>query len=187
MLTRSWRRAVAFVASGLVLVGCGSSATDDASDATPPRASSSSVPTTLPSSTTIGVTTTTTARKEFGPDAFASTDALLEERVRSAGLSQGMIKIVAADGAVIHEHTVGGLSGTTPIAIASSTKWLTASTFMTFVDQGAIGLDDDIARWLPEFGGSDPGQRTHPNSGVSTRSRRFDELRCICPILDVWD
>jgi len=27
---------------------------------------------------------------------------------------------------------------------------------MTFVDQGAIGLDDDISRWLPEFSGSSP-------------------------------
>ena len=70
--------------------------------------------------------------------------------------SRGMIKIVAADGGVIHEHTVGGMSGSTPIAVASSTKWLTAATLMTFVDQGAIGLDDDIARWLPEFDGSDP-------------------------------
>jgi CubicO group peptidase (beta-lactamase class C family) len=158
-LTSTWRRAVAFVASGLALVGCGSSATDAASDSTVPRATSTSVPsssTSVPPSTTIGVTATTTVRKDFTPETFASTDALLEERVRSAGLSQGMIKIVAADGAVIHEHSIGALSGTTPIAIASSTKWLTAATFMTFVDSGAIGLDDDIAKWLPEFSGSNP-------------------------------
>ena len=48
------------------------------------------------------------------------------------------------------------MSGTTPISIASSTKWLTAATFMTFVDRHAIGLDDDIAKWLPEFAGSSP-------------------------------
>ena len=76
--------------------------------------------------------------------------------MRAAGLSAGMIQIVAADGAVIHEHAVGGMSGSTPISIASSTKWLTAATFMTFVDRRAIGLDDDIAKWLPEFAGSSP-------------------------------
>ena len=27
---------------------------------------------------------------------------------------------------------------------------------MTFVDGRAVGLDDDIARWLPEFAGSTP-------------------------------
>jgi CubicO group peptidase (beta-lactamase class C family) len=76
--------------------------------------------------------------------------------VSSAGLARGMIKIVAADGAVIHEHTIGDASARTPISIASSTKWLTAATLMTFVDRGAISLDDDISRWLPEFAGSTP-------------------------------
>jgi CubicO group peptidase (beta-lactamase class C family) len=105
---------------------------------------------------TTTTTTTTTVRKDFAPDTFDLTDALLEERVRAAGLSRGMIKIVAADGAVIHEHALGGMSGTTPIDVASSTKWLTAATFMTFVDDGAIALDDDISKWLPEFDGSNP-------------------------------
>jgi CubicO group peptidase (beta-lactamase class C family) len=104
----------------------------------------------------VTTTTTTTARKDFAPGTFDATDALLEQRVRSAGQSRGMIKIVAADGVVIHEHTVGGMSGATPIDVASSTKWLTAITFMTFVDDGAIKLDDDISKWLPEFGGSNP-------------------------------
>jgi CubicO group peptidase (beta-lactamase class C family) len=67
-----------------------------------------------------------------------------------------MVKIVAADGSVIHEHTIGDASASTPISIASSTKWLTAGTLMTFFDRGAIGLDDDISRWLPEFGGTSP-------------------------------
>jgi CubicO group peptidase (beta-lactamase class C family) len=152
------RRAVAFVASGLLLVGCGSSATNDSSKPTAPATTSSPVST----STTVGVTTATTlttttaVRKPFAPDAFDATDALLEERVRAAGQSRGIIKIVAEDGAVIHEHTVGGMSGTTPIDVASSTKWLTAITFMTFVDDGAVKLDDDISKWLPEFGGSNP-------------------------------
>jgi CubicO group peptidase (beta-lactamase class C family) len=151
-------RAVALVAAGLLLVGCGSSSTNSSSDPSAPPATSTSVPT----STTAGATTTTTStttapvRTDLAPETFATTDALLDERVRSAGLSRGMVKIVGAEGSVIHEHAVGGMSGTTPIAIASSTKWLTATTFMTFVDQGAIRLDDDIARWLPEFDGSDP-------------------------------
>ena len=67
-----------------------------------------------------------------------------------------MIRIADADAAVVHEHSVGAMSGNTPIAIASSAKWLTAATFMTFVDQHVIALDDDVARWLPEFAGSNP-------------------------------
>jgi CubicO group peptidase (beta-lactamase class C family) len=81
---------------------------------------------------------------------------MLDQRVRSAGLSGGVVRIVGDDGAVIHDHVVGQVSGRTPLAVASSTKWLTAATLMTFVDAGALGLDDDIATWLPEFGGSAP-------------------------------
>ncbi len=146
------RRAVACVVSGLLLVGCGSSATDTSSRSTDPGATSTSAP----SSATGAVPTTTTVRKVFGPDAFDGTDALLEERVGSAGLSGGMIRIIAADGTVVHEHSVGSVSGSTRLEVASSAKWLTAATLMTFVDGSVIGLDDDVSKWLPEFAGSDP-------------------------------
>ena len=146
-----WRwSAGALVVSGLVLVGCAASATHASSQPRNPATTSVSAAVT----TTAAVTSTT--HKVFAPNTFDATDALLEERVRAAGLAGGIIRIVAADGTVIHEHTIGDASGTTPLAVASSTKWLTAATFMTFVDQGVIGLDDDISKWLPEFGGSNP-------------------------------
>ena len=142
---------VAFVASVVLLGACGSSSSTR-SDSSGPVTTSSPVP----ASTTPANTTTTTVEQVFAPGAFDATDASLEARVRAAGLADGMIRIVAADGEVIHEDAVGGMSGTTPISVASSSKWLTAATLMTFVDRGAIGLDDDISRWLPEFGGSTP-------------------------------
>jgi CubicO group peptidase (beta-lactamase class C family) len=145
------RPVVALVVSGLTLVGCGSSAPRASSPPTDPVAAS----TRAPVSTTAPVTTTV-VRKVFAAGAFDATDALLDARVSSAGLSGGMIRIVGADGAVIHEHTVGDMTRTTPLSVASSTKWFTTATLMTFVDQGAISLDDDIAKWLPEFAGSDP-------------------------------
>ena len=74
----------------------------------------------------------------------------------NAGLSGGYLRIVADDGTVLHEHGVGSVTGSTPLDVASSSKWITAATFMTFVDDHAAGLDDDIARWLPEFAGSVP-------------------------------
>jgi CubicO group peptidase (beta-lactamase class C family) len=146
------RKGVAFLVAGLLLVGCGSSGNDASSSPTRPRATSTS----LASSTTVAPTTTPAARKVFAPGTFDTTDSLLEQRVQSANISGGMIRIVAADGAVIHEHAAGDVSGTTPLAVVSSSKWLTAATFMTFVDKGAIGLDDDISKWLPEFASSSP-------------------------------
>jgi CubicO group peptidase (beta-lactamase class C family) len=48
------------------------------------------------------------------------------------------------------------MTGDTTMSVVSSSKWLTAATLMTFVDRGAIHLDDDISTWLPEFAGSTP-------------------------------
>lgn len=130
------------------LVGCGESG-DSAGGAALDSVSA-------PDTTMPAPSTTTTTLKVYAPDAFAATDALLAERVRSAGLSGGMVRIARADGSIIHEQSVGSVTGSTVMSVASSTKWLTAATLMTFVDDGSIGLDDDIGRWLPEFAGDSP-------------------------------
>ena len=153
---RAARGAAVFGATAVLLAGCGSSGS---STATP--TSVQSVASSAPASpaTAAPATTTTMApavRKVFAPGTFDATDALLAERVRTADLSGGIVRIVDFDGDVIHEHAVGSVSGSTPLSVGSSTKWLTAATFMTFVDRGVIGLDDNIARWLPEFAANTP-------------------------------
>ena len=145
-----------------VLAACGSSG--DGASTAPTSTGGASVSPSASSApgSTVGATTaptnapTTTTRHPLAADAFDATDARLDQRVAAAGTGAGMVRVVDADGTLIHEHTVGGFSGATALSVASSTKWLTAATFMTFVDQGAIHLDDDIARWLPEFAGSTP-------------------------------
>src|SRR5262249_7957966 len=98
--------AAVFVAAGLLVAGCAPSE-PTASKRTKP------VVTTAPAqaSPTLPAATTTTVRRALPPDAFNDTDAALVERVRSAGLSLGLVRVTAADGAVIHEHSVGGMSG----------------------------------------------------------------------------
>lgn len=93
--------------------------------------------------------TTTTSVMVLAADAFDRTDALLADRVRSAGLSGGMVRIGRADGSVIHERSVGSVDAATPLSVASSTKWLTAATFMSLVDSGSAALDDPVSKWLP--------------------------------------
>ncbi len=39
----------------------------------------------------------------------------------------------------------------TPVAIASSSKWLTAALVMIFVDEGKIQLDDPVSKYIPVF------------------------------------
>ncbi len=89
------------------------------------------------------------------PGAFENTDALLRNRVNSAGLSGGIVTVVRA-GERVHSYSIGATTGATPMSVASSTKWLTAATLMTFVDDGSLGIDDPIGRWLPEFGSDSP-------------------------------
>jgi CubicO group peptidase (beta-lactamase class C family) len=39
------------------------------------------------------------------------------------------------------------------IPIASATKWLTGAIVLTLVDEGKLGLDHIVSRYLPEFTG----------------------------------
>ena len=139
---------VALTCAALFVASCGNS---DAVDA---NSSASAVA--IESTTTTILPATTTSLKVYAATAFDQTDALMTERVNSAGLSGGMVRIGRADGSVIYEKSIGAVRGSTPLSVASSTKWLTAATFMTFVDQGVIGLDDNIAKWLPEFSNDAP-------------------------------
>jgi CubicO group peptidase (beta-lactamase class C family) len=136
----------------MTLAGCSGSG-DGTRAASVPSTSRAHAPTTTP---TAAATSPPTVPRRYAPGAFDAVDAALDQRVADAGAAGGYLRIADDAGAVIHEHGVGSVSGSTPLDVASSTKWLTAATFMTFVDQHAIGLDDDIARWLPEFAGSRP-------------------------------
>ena len=139
---------VALTCAALFVASCGNS---DAADA-----NSSARADAIESTTTAILPPTTTSLKVYAATAFDQTDALMTQRVNSAGLSGGMVRIGRADGSVIFEKSIGAVRGSTPLSVASSTKWLTAATFMTFVDQGVIGLDDNIAKWLPEFSNDAP-------------------------------
>jgi len=140
------RRLLFLAAVGCLVGACSGSSTSSAKQGVANSESSTS---------TIAVATTTTV-KTFPPDAFKATDALLTQRVRSAGLSGGMLKLVRADGSVIHETNVGSVNGSTPLSVASSTKWLTSAILMTFVDEGLAALDDPVSKWLPEFAVTQP-------------------------------
>ncbi len=151
------RRAGAIVVvlvAGLALGACGGS--DDVRRTASVPTSTVATTDAAPSTSVAAATTPPVAPRSYASGAFDGVDGALEQRVAEAGLPGGFLRIVADDGSVLHEHGVGSVSASTPLDLASSTKWLTAATFMTFVDGRAVGLDDDIARWLPEFAGSTP-------------------------------
>lgn len=77
--------------------------------------------------------------------------ALLAERVRRDGLDGGVLA-VGRDGTWSVSAT--GITAGSVMPIASASKWLTAATLMTLVDEGRLDLDTPIADLLPGFDGS---------------------------------
>ncbi|HSO96633.1 MAG TPA: serine hydrolase domain-containing protein [Acidimicrobiia bacterium] len=84
-----------------------------------------------------------------GAGRFGRVDAAMRRRVRGSG---GGATVVVHDRTTLFRRTYGGLRTTTPIPIASASKWLTSATLMTLVDQGRLALDDPVAKYLPSFG-----------------------------------
>lgn len=56
--------------------------------------------------------------------------------------------VLMQDGHVIYERGFGGLSVDDSIPVASASKWLTAATVLTLVDDGRVGLDVPMERYL---------------------------------------
>jgi len=155
-MLRGARPGVVVVVAAFVLAACSGGGSGGGSGRESANGTSTPTPSTTSATTTTSRAAPAPLPRTYAPDAFAGVDAALEQRVADAGSAGGVLRIVADDGTVLHEHAVGSVSPSTPLDIASSTKWLTAATFMTFVDDHVVGLDDDIARWLPEFAGSTP-------------------------------
>jgi CubicO group peptidase (beta-lactamase class C family) len=93
-------------------------------------------------------------------DRLAAIDRVVGNAIEAGGFP-GAAVVVGRHGAVVWERGYGVLGGgsrapvdpaRTLFDLASLTKVVaTASAVMVLVDQGRIGLDDPVARWLPEF------------------------------------
>ncbi|MBU6330505.1 MAG: beta-lactamase family protein [Acidobacteria bacterium] len=136
---------LAFVVGAALLTVCCSAGSERSGGSVPSMIAED------PTSTTAGARPPST----LAPDAFDAADAALRQRVSAAGLAGGVLRVVRG-GVLVHDLSVGSVTATTPLSVASSTKWLTAATLMTFVDEGAVRLDDSIDRWLPEFAADAP-------------------------------
>lgn len=89
---------------------------------------------------------------------LAAVTQLVEDAVESTPLD-GAVLLLTQDGQTIYEHAFGTYTVDTAVPIASGSKWLTAATIMTLVDDGLLSLDAPIAHYLPGLAG-DVGQVT---------------------------
>jgi CubicO group peptidase (beta-lactamase class C family) len=88
----------------------------------------------------------------------------------------GVSVAVWCSGEIVAEHYVGEARASFPVSdetlfpLASVTKPVTAATFMSLVDDGAISLDEPVGRLLPEF-------RAGPAAGTSGVNPTLERLR----------
>lgn len=88
-----------------------------------------------------------------GPATLDAVDASLESRIDRVGLD-GAGLLVVIDGTELRNRAYGAYTPETAVPIASASKWLTAATMMTLVDEGRVSLDDSVSTWLPAFDGT---------------------------------
>lgn len=93
------------------------------------------------------------------PDPFRRVDDAMRRRLRD---ERGGALVMVHDRTLLHRRTFGSFRTTTRLPIASASKWLTAATLMTLVDDGHVSLDEPVSRVLTDFGG--------PNASITIRS-----------------
>jgi putative heme-binding domain-containing protein len=100
------------------------------------------------------------ARAEgFQPEVLARIGVLLEEAIGRRQIAGGAV-LIAHRGRVVYQASKGlgdvelerPIDERTIYRIASMTKPLTSAAVMMLYEDGKIGLDDPVSRYLPEFG-----------------------------------
>ncbi|QKS00492.1 beta-lactamase family protein [Sphingomonas sp. CL5.1] len=65
----------------------------------------------------------------------------------------GVTALVLKNGRLLYRLDEGAIAPDARLAVASASKWMTASLVMTVVDEGKLKLDEPIGKLLPQFTG----------------------------------
>jgi len=93
----------------------------------------------------------TAAARDPRPLNAGQVDRLLVAAVDELGGRCSLLLV--RDGKTLYEKSFGRGDASTPIRIASATKWLTGAVILSLVDEGKLRLDDLAARYLPGLPG----------------------------------
>ncbi len=66
-------------------------------------------------------------------------------------LGKDLVVIITSPDSIVYQKAYGDFNNKTQAPIASCSKWLTAALVMQMVDEGKLGLDDKISKYLPVF------------------------------------
>jgi CubicO group peptidase (beta-lactamase class C family) len=89
---------------------------------------------------------------------LARVDRALQRYVDSQRVA-GVVALVLQDGRVAYERALGWsdreagrrMTPSTVFRIASQTKAITSAVILSLVEEGLIGLNDPVSRWIPSF------------------------------------
>lgn len=80
---------------------------------------------------------------------FAAVSALLDGHPGS--YPGGVLLVVCQGDQEVYRHGIGTFTDTTQRPIASATKWYSAAVVLRLAEQGKLGLEDPIGKYLPAF------------------------------------
>ena len=118
-----------------------------------------------------------TSTPDESPISFVEIDSSIMRRISTDALD-GAALLVVRDGVTIRNEGYAGYQTSTVIPIASASKWLTAATMMSLVDEGRLSLDDKVSDHLPEFTGK---------AGEATIRQLLSHTSGIAPADCIWD
>ncbi|MEO8113940.1 MAG: serine hydrolase domain-containing protein, partial [Phenylobacterium sp.] len=113
----------------------------------------------------------------FSPERLQRIDRFLQEKYVGPGRMPGVQFVLARRGEVVHQSVLGNrdlergtlVTEDTVFRIYSMTKPVTSVALMMLVEEGAIALDDPVAKHIPEWrdlavfqAGLEPGFLTTP-------------------------
>ncbi len=97
----------------------------------------------------------------FAPERLARIDSVYEERVRNAEMA-GAVVLVTRHGVPVYRRAFGWadreagrpMTDSSIFRIASQTKAITSVAVLMLLEEGMLGLDDPVSRFLPTFSGA---------------------------------
>jgi CubicO group peptidase (beta-lactamase class C family) len=119
------------------------------------------------------------AQRVFAPERLARIDRMLQESVDSNRIA-GVVALVLRDGQVAYERAVGWsdrearrrMTADAIFRIASQTKALTSVAAMILIEEGRLGLNDPVSRYIPSFARTKVASRA--DTGRSSEPSRRD-------------
>jgi CubicO group peptidase (beta-lactamase class C family) len=111
-------------------------------------------------------------RSTLAPDRLARIDQALQQYVDENRVA-GVVGLVLRDGKPVYERAAGWrdkeagrrMTADTIFRIASQTKAITSTAILMLMEEGKLGLNDPVSRFLPTFARTTVAVRNEPGSG----------------------